>query len=86
MASSKRNNFQWRCASVILLLLIGIIITYDTQKHGSFEGKNSIAMTTNEFSCSLISYYSIVQLIEIFVTIMNILIYLRIYLRINISI
>ncbi|KAH0951543.1 hypothetical protein HN011_005135 [Eciton burchellii] len=37
MASSKRSSFQWRFASVTLLLLIGVIIAYDTQKHGSFE-------------------------------------------------
>ncbi|EZA58370.1 hypothetical protein DMN91_006252 [Ooceraea biroi] len=37
MASSKRRSFQWRFASFLLLLLIGIIVAYDTQKHGSFE-------------------------------------------------
>ncbi|XP_011869469.1 PREDICTED: transmembrane protein 214-A [Vollenhovia emeryi] len=36
MTSSSRG-FPWRSASLLLLLLIGAIVAYDTQKHGSFE-------------------------------------------------
>jgi len=36
MTSSTRS-FPWRSASLFLLLLIGAIVAYDTQKHGSFE-------------------------------------------------
>lgn len=37
MTSSTRRSFPWRSASLLLLLLIGAIVAYDTQKHGSFE-------------------------------------------------
>ncbi|TGZ54191.1 transmembrane protein 214-A [Temnothorax longispinosus] len=38
MTSSKsKRGFPWRSASFFLLLLIGAIVAYDTQKHGSFE-------------------------------------------------
>lgn len=36
MTSSSRG-FPWRSASLLLLLLIGAIVAYDTQKHGSFQ-------------------------------------------------
>ncbi|KAL0132299.1 hypothetical protein PUN28_000230 [Cardiocondyla obscurior] len=36
MTSSSRG-FPWRFASLFLLLLIGAIVAFDTQKHGSFE-------------------------------------------------
>ncbi|XP_011156608.1 transmembrane protein 214-A [Solenopsis invicta] len=35
--TSSRRGFPWRSASLFLLLLIGAIVAYDTQKHGSFE-------------------------------------------------
>ncbi|XP_029659643.1 transmembrane protein 214-A-like [Formica exsecta] len=37
MTSSTRRSFPWRSASLLLLMLIGAIVAYDTQKHGSFE-------------------------------------------------
>lgn len=40
MTSSTRRGFPWGAGSLFLLLLIGAIVAYDTQKHGSFEGKN----------------------------------------------
>lgn len=40
-SSSTRRGFPWRFGSFLLLLLIGAIVAYDTQKHGSFEGKIS---------------------------------------------
>lgn len=46
MTSSTRRSFPWRSASLFLLLLIGAIVAYDTQKHGSFEGKNISQTTT----------------------------------------
>ena len=44
MTSSNRG-FPWRSASLLLLLLIGGIVAYDTQKHGSFEGKYFLRIT-----------------------------------------
>lgn len=35
--TSSRRGFPWRSGSLLLLLLIGAIVAYDTQKHGSFE-------------------------------------------------
>lgn len=54
MTSSSRG-FPWRSASVLLLLLIGAIVAYDTQKHGSFEGKSFLqSVTLNHSACFLL--------------------------------
>jgi len=37
--TSASRRFPWRYANLLLLLLIGAIVAYDTQKHGSFEGE-----------------------------------------------
>ncbi|XP_032669571.1 transmembrane protein 214-A isoform X1 [Odontomachus brunneus] len=37
MTSSTRRGFPWGVGSLFLLLIIGAIVAYDTQKHGSFE-------------------------------------------------
>lgn len=44
MTSSTRRGFPWGTGSLFLLLIIGAIVAYDTQKHGSFEGKNLLCI------------------------------------------
>lgn len=39
MTASTDRKFPWKRGCILLLLLIGTILIYDCQKHGSFEGK-----------------------------------------------
>ncbi|XP_011060330.1 PREDICTED: transmembrane protein 214-A isoform X2 [Acromyrmex echinatior] len=48
MTSSSRG-FPWRSASLLLLLLIGAIVAYDTQKHGSFKGHKAVKDSSPEY-------------------------------------
>ncbi|XP_020289025.1 transmembrane protein 214-A isoform X2 [Pseudomyrmex gracilis] len=37
MTSSRSHSFPWKSISLLLLIFIGTIVAYDTQRHGSFE-------------------------------------------------
>ncbi|XP_015190822.1 PREDICTED: transmembrane protein 214-A [Polistes dominula] len=41
MTASNDKKFPWKRGSLFLLILIGAILTYDCQKHGSFEASDT---------------------------------------------
>lgn len=47
MTASTDKKFPWKRGSILLLLLIGAILAYDCQKHGSFEASNTGRLLRN---------------------------------------
>ncbi|KAK2576810.1 hypothetical protein KPH14_005446 [Odynerus spinipes] len=47
MTASTDKKFPWKRGSILLLLLIGAILAYDCQKHGSFEASDTGKLLRN---------------------------------------
>ncbi|KAL2730047.1 transmembrane protein 214-A [Vespula maculifrons] len=47
MTASTDRKFPWKRGCILLLLLIGTILIYDCQKHGSFEASNTGKLLKN---------------------------------------
>ncbi|XP_014473777.1 PREDICTED: transmembrane protein 214-A isoform X2 [Dinoponera quadriceps] len=53
MTSSTRRGFPWRTGSLFLLLIIGAIVAYDIQKHGSFQGHQTIKDSSEYYKAAV---------------------------------